>query len=118
MSSQNVTLRQLIAFQPENDREKEIYNIRRYSLDDMNKHLLDNRYYLGGQIKMQYDDEINLELFDKVREIDRKRQAEYGSPCNSWEAMSINNSKMLLEETEQVVKKYFEVIHSRESEIK
>ena len=118
MTLYSVTLKQLIEFQPETDREKEIYNIRRYTLDDMESHLQKGMYYLGGQIKMQYDDEINLESFDKVREINRKRDAEYGSPCNSWEAMSINNSKMLMEETEQVVKKYFEVMALREREIK
>ena len=115
MSSSNVTLRKLLLFKPENDREKEIFNIHQHILDDMNNKLQKKLYYLGGQIKMQYDDEINLESFDKVREINRKREAEYGGPCNSWEAMSINNSKMLLEETEKIVRKYFEIISSREN---
>ncbi len=114
MSSNSVTLRQLLSFKPENDREKEIYNINYNILNDIESHIQKGMYYLGGQIKMQYDDEINLESFDKVREINRKREAEYGGPCNSWEAMSINNNKMLLEETEKIVKKYFEIISSRE----
>lgn len=118
MRSQNVTLRQLIAFQPENDREKELYDINHDIINDMNKHLQDNRYYLGGQIKMDYDDEINLDSFDKVREIDRKREAEYGGPCNSWEYRSINYHRKTLEETETILKKYFEVMLLRESEVK
>jgi hypothetical protein len=115
MTLYSVTLRQLIAFQPENDREKELYNINYDIINDMNKHLQDNRYYLGGQIKMNYDDEINLDLFDKVREIDRKREAEYGGPCNSWEYRSINYSRKSLEETEIILKKYFEIMSLREN---
>ncbi len=115
MSSQNVTLRQLIAFQPENDREKELYNINHDVITNMNKDLQDNRYYLGGQIKMGYDDEINLDSFDKVREIDRKREIEYGGPFNSWEYISINYHRKNLEETEIILKKYFEIINSREN---
>jgi hypothetical protein len=115
MTSQNVTLRQLIAFQPENDREKEIYNINHDIINNMNKDLQDNRYYLGGQIKMGYDDEINLDSFDKVREIDRKREAEYGCAFNSWEYISINYHRKTLEETEAILKKYFEIIFSREN---
>jgi hypothetical protein len=115
MSSKNVTLRQLIEFKPEDDREKELYNINYDIINDIELHLQKGSYYLGDQIKMSYDDEINLESFDKVREINRKREAEYGGPCNSWEAMSINNSKMLLEETEKIVKKYFEIMSLREN---
>lgn len=44
---------------------------------------------------MSYDDEINLSLFDKVREINKQREVEYGGPCNSFEAMSIMNNKKL-----------------------
>lgn len=71
-------------------------------------------YYLGGQLKMGYDDEINLNLFNTVREIDRNREFEYRGPCNSWEAMSINNHRMQLQETENIFKKYLEVIKLRE----
>jgi len=115
MTLYSVTLRQLIEFQPENDREKEIYNINYDIINDMKSHLQKGMYYLGGQIKMSYDDKINLESFDKVREIDRQREIELGGPCNGWEAMSINRHKMLLEETEKIVRKYFEIISSREN---
>jgi hypothetical protein len=115
MSESKLTLRQLIEFQPETDREKEIYDIPQYILDDMKTKLEQRLYYLGGQIKMNYDDEINLSLFDKVREIDRKREAEYGGPCNSWEAISINQCKKILNETEKIVIKYFEIMSLREN---
>ena len=110
----SVTLRELLSFQPENDREKEIYNINQNILDDMNVQLQRNMYYLGGQLKMSYNDEINLLLFDKVREINKQRELEYGGPCNGFEYMSINRHKKMLEETEIIVKKYFEIMKWRE----
>jgi hypothetical protein len=115
MSESKLTLRQLIEFQPETDREKEIYDVPQYILDDMNTKLEQGFYFLGGQIKMNYDDEINLSSFDKVIEINRKREAEYGGPCNSWEAISINQCKKILNETEKIVIKYFEIMSLREN---
>lgn len=52
---------------------------------------------------MSYDDEINLSLFDKVREINKQREVEYGGHCNSFEAMSIINNKKTLLETESFI---------------
>jgi hypothetical protein len=117
MSTDSVTLRQLIAFKPENDREKEIFNIHQHILDDMNNKLQKKLYYLGGQIKMDYDDKINLELFNKVRDINKQREIILGGPCNSWEAMSIYQHKNILDETEKIVKKYFEIMNLRENDM-
>jgi len=44
----------------------------------------------------------------------KKRLIEYGGPCNTWEAMSINNHILQLQETENILKKYFEVMKWRE----
>jgi len=115
MSSYSVTLGQLLSFKPQNNREKEIYNINQSVIDDINIHLQKDMYYLGGHIKMNCNDEINLELFDKVREINRQRMSEYGEPCNSFEAFSIIRHNTIFEETNNIVKKYFEVINLREN---
>jgi len=115
MNHKPLTLRQLLEFQPQDDREKKLYNINQSVLYKMKLDLEKNIYYLGGQLKMSYDDEINLNSFDIVRDIDRNREIEYRGPCNSWEAMSINNHRMQLQETENIVKTYLEVMKLRET---
>lgn len=115
MDDQSTTLRQLLDFKPQNDREKEIYNINQSILDIMKTELDKGYYYLGGQVRMDYNDTINMDSFNKVREIDKKRQAEYGGPCNSWEAASISQHNKRLEETEKILKKYFEIMSLREN---
>jgi hypothetical protein len=91
-----------------------IYKIDNKIIINMMKDLNDNCYYLGGQIKMTFDDHIGFDLIDKVRDIERKRLTEYGGPCNGWEYMSINEHKRKLNETENILKKYFEIIELRE----
>ena len=115
MCDRSLTLQQLLDFQPEDDREKEIYNINQYILHDINSKLQQGVYYLGGQIKMSYDDKINMNLFEEVREINKKRLIEYGGPCNTWEAMSIHKHNTIFNETEKIVQKYFEVMKLRET---
>ena len=114
MCDKKLTIQQLLDFKPQDDREKEIYNINQTVLDKMKLDIEKDSYYLGGQLKMGYDNEINLNLFNIVREIDRNIEIEYGGPCNSWEAISINNHKIQLQETENIVKKYFELMKWRE----
>jgi len=105
----HVTLRQLLSFEPRDD-EKELWNINQNILDEMKKSLEEKIYYLGGQIYMRYDDILTLTSFDKVREINESR----GGPCNSWEMMSVNRHKYLLEETEKIVNQYFMIMNKRE----
>ena len=114
MKTETSTLRQLIDFQPQTNREKEMFNISRNILEIMNVELKQGVYYLGGQIKMSYDDEINVGIFETVRAINKRRDDDYGEPCNSWESMSVCNHKHLLNETEKLVKTYFEIMNSRE----
>ena len=109
-----ITLRQLLDFKPQDDREKEIYSINQSILDNMKIDLDKDMYYLCGQVRLRYDDTINIDIFDKVREINKKREIEYGGPCNSWEAASILNHKKIFEETEKILKKYLEVMNWRE----
>lgn len=115
MGDKHVTLRQLLEFQPLDDREKEIYNINQEILHNMKLELDKNMYYLGGQLKMGYDDEITIECFNNVRVIDKEREFEYRGPCNSWEAMSINEHRRKFLETEKIFYKYHEIIELRES---
>lgn len=114
MTTQSVTLSELIKFEPKNDEEKQIYNINHYIINYIKTKLNEGMYYLGGQIKMSYESVINLELFDKIREIERENEMKYGGPCNSWEAQSINQHNQILLETETILKKYFQIIALRE----
>ena len=68
--------------------------------------LNNNKFWLGGQIKLSHDDFINLELINKVKEINKKRLIDYGSPCNSFEMMSIYSSTKQLELIENMIIKF------------
>ncbi len=92
------TLRELLLFQTDNHIDRKI-------LDDMKYKLDNNLYYLGGQIKINYDEKIGLDMFDKVREIIEKRKMEYDF-CNSFEIMSVNNYLFNLEQTRKIAEKY------------
>jgi hypothetical protein len=117
MNIDYVTLTELILFKPENEREKEIFNINKDIIIDMMIKLNDNMYYLGGLIKMTFDDKLDIGIINKVRDIEKKRLDKYGGPCNSLEAMSINNHRIMLDETEKILKKYFEVMKLRKDNI-
>jgi hypothetical protein len=73
-------------------------------------------FYLGGHIKMTPDEEITIEKIKAVRDIDRQREIEYGGPCNSWEAMSMNNHRNLLSQMEEIIKTYTKIMYLRELE--
>jgi hypothetical protein len=69
--------------------------------------LYNNNFWLGGQIKLSQDDFINLELINRVKEINKKRLIDYGPPCNSFEIMSVNTSIKQLELIEDMIKLYY-----------
>jgi hypothetical protein len=71
-------------------------------------------FYLGGQIAMRPNEEITLNKIKEVREFDKKKEIEYGTPCNSFEANSILNSKILLNQMEEIIKCYLTIMYSRE----
>ena len=73
-------------------------------------------FYLGGQFKMTPDEEITLDKIKKVREISKQREIEYGGPCNSFEAASINNHNNLLNQMEEIIIAYTKIIDLREVE--
>jgi hypothetical protein len=112
------TLTNLIAFVPENDAEREIFGSSKK--DVLNEYLQDSKsswskgkFYLGGFIKMNPDDEITLKKIDEIKIIREKRCIEYGGPCNSAEMASIWRSERQLAEIEEIVKKYEEIYKLR-----
>ncbi len=73
-------------------------------------------FYLGGQVKMSPDEEITLDKIKEVREISKKREIEYGGPCNSWEAASIYSHNNRLNQMEDIIKAYTKIMYLRELE--
>ena len=87
--------------------DKEIYDkhkIVRY-ISNLDK----NVFSLGGHMIMEPDDIINLELIEKVKNARHEHLIKYGSPCNSFEIMSIRTHDTQLELIEDMVKKYMEM---------
>ena len=105
----NPTLRKLLDFTPLNEKEHHIYNINKSILqtylDNTKSSWSGGKYYLGGQIKLNLDDEISLELIDKAWDM-------FGGDsyaCNSAEMASIWAAKGGLTNIEIIVKKYIEI---------
>ena len=112
------TLNKLIAFVPENDAEREIFDSCKK--DVLNEYLKDSKsswskgqFYLGGFNKMKPDDEITLKQIDEIKKIREQRDIEYGGACNSVEMASILRSERQLAEIEKIVKKYEEIYKLR-----
>ena len=76
---------------------KLIYDI----IKDLNSTWSTGQYYLFGNTKIDPDTKITTELIKLAETIDENRYKEYGDPCNSFEAASIqrthNNFKDLCE---------------------
>jgi len=114
-------LNTLLSFVPENDTERHIFDnlnkqVLNYYLGDTKQTYLNGMFYLGGQVKMKPDEEINLDKIKEVREINRKREIEYGGPCNSWEAASIYGHVNRLNQMEDIIKAYTKIMYLRELE--
>jgi hypothetical protein len=65
---------------------------------------------------MTPDEEITIKKIKEVRDIDRQREIEYGGPCNSLEAMSMNNHRNLLQQMEEIINAYTKIMYLRELE--
>ena len=104
------TLRQLIDFVPLNDKEREIYNIDpkksvlQTYLDNTKSSWYGGKYYLGGQIKLDLDDEITPKLIAKAWNMFGDSYAD-----NSAEMASIWAAKGGLTSIETIIKKYNEI---------
>jgi hypothetical protein len=114
-------LNKLLSFVPENDTERHIFDnlnkqVLNYYLGDTKQTYLNGMFYLGGQVKMKPDEEITLDKIKEVREINRKREIEYGGPCNSWEAASIYGHVNRLNQMEDIIKAYTKIMYLRELE--
>ena len=111
----NLTLFNLLHFNNSllSDDEKKIFDFDQSTINRFISNLDRNVFYLGGQIRMTQNDIINLDTIEHVREIFRKREIEYGGPCNSFEAASVYQSKKDLEFIENMIQKYNQIIQLR-----
>jgi len=114
--SHKLTLFNLFNFMPLNDKEKELYNFDKSIINRFNINLDKGIFYLGGQIKMTHNEVVSLDSIQKVREINKQRNIEYGGPCNSWEAASIYTSQTELGLVESMIKSYSLIMEIREKE--
>jgi hypothetical protein len=114
-------LTSLLAFVPNNKIEGKIFNnintqVLTSYFDDTKSTWSNGTFYLGGQIKMNPDEEITLDKIKEVRKISKQREIEYGGPCNSWEAASINSHNNRLNQMEEIIKAYTKIMYFRELE--
>ena len=109
-----ITLINLLTFIPSNDTEKELFNFDDKIIAEFIAELNKNIFYLGGQLKMKADDIINADSIQQVREINLKRDIDYGGPCNCWELCSMRNSLAQLEFIENMILKYNIIMELRE----
>lgn len=66
-------------------------------------------FYLGGQLMLSIDEGITTEKMNQAKELIKKRQEEYGDPCNMAEAQSIIRSKRDFENIQKIIKRYYEI---------
>lgn len=111
----NLTVFNLFNFVPLNDREKEIFNIDKSIIKELNDNLSSGWFYLGGYLKMGPNDLISLSTVEKVKEMIEKRRIEYGEPYNGFEAQSIRHSNKMLEAIENMIIKYNKIMKLRET---
>lgn len=89
--------------------EKEIRSIEAY-INDTSANYSGGHYWLKGQLHLLPTEKITEEKIQKAIEIDNKRVAEYGGPCNGMEAASMNNHNNKFENLQTVLKKYYESV--------
>ena len=109
----NPSLIQLSEFVPNNDAERELYNIeaekyiiQKY-IDDSKNWWANGKYYLGGQIKVEPNEPITPELFKQAWKPYFDATGDYY--CNSAEYASILRAKRELTNIEKIVGKYIEI---------
>jgi hypothetical protein len=113
---EHLTLFNLMHFTPLNESENELFDCDKLIIKHFITQLDNDMFYLGGQLKMKHNDIINLDSIQQVREINRKRDIEYGGPCNGFEAASIRNSIIELQFIENMIIKYNTIMTIREKE--
>jgi hypothetical protein len=113
-----ITLNTLLAFKPENVKEENIWaDVSKFTVlkeyqDDSKSSWSKGKFWLGGQIKMDLDEEITLKKIANARDIGVARFKEYGA-CNSAEMASVWRSQRQTDEMEKIVEKYMEIYKIR-----
>ena len=110
------TLFELVNLTPLNEKEKEHYNFDQNILNRIKYQLEKDYFWLGGQLKMNKNDIINLDTIQQVKNITKQRMLVYGEPCNSFEAASINNFQKQLEFIERMIESYNLIIELRKNQ--
>lgn len=85
--------------------EDENISINQY-LQNTTEKYADGKYWLKGQLQMTPYDEITNEKMNEAEEIDKRRQIEYGGPCNGLEAASIRQHTYKFENLKKIIIKY------------
>ena len=109
----NPSLIQLSEFVPNNEAEREIYNIDKEKyiiqkyIDDTKSSWSKGKYWLGGQIQLDPSEPITPELFKKAWKPYLDGSCDYY--CNSAEYASVLRGKSELIYIEKIVEKYIKV---------
>jgi hypothetical protein len=111
-----VTLNILLNFVPEDEIESKIFNVNTTVLTKYLNNTKDSwskgKFYLGGQIPMNLDEEITFSKINNVREISKQKMIDIAI-CNSFEMSSIYAAETDLNEIEIILKKYHEIYKLR-----
>jgi len=89
--------------------EDEKISITQYLKNTTEKYA-DGKYWLKGQLQLSPNDEITNEKMNEAEEIDKRRQIEYGGPCNGLEAASIRQHTYKFENLKKVIIKYHHLL--------
>ncbi len=111
----SITLFNLLHFMPLNEKEKELYNFDKNIINRFMTHLDKGIFYLGGHLRMNYNDIINLDLLQKIRVLNEQRilrLREYGEPTDSTRAYTEQKE---IEFIENMIKTYIRIMALREN---
>jgi hypothetical protein len=79
-------------------------------INDTKEKYSGGNYWLKGQLPMTPGDEITQSKLLEAEEIDKRRLAEYGGPCNGLEAASLRQHNYKFEHLQQVLSKYYDIL--------
>ena len=65
-------------------------------------------YYLFGQLLTNFDTPLTNELLQEAISTDARRRIEYGGPCNSMEAASINHNIRVFHNLLNLLQRYYQ----------
>lgn len=102
-------LQEFINSNPSYFNEDEKISINLY-LQTTTEKYADGKYWLKGQLQISLNDEITNEKMREAEDIDKRRQIEYGGPCNGLEAASIRQHTYTFENLKKVLIKYYHLL--------